>query len=266
MGILLGYGKRPGASSGKICPKTSKQYVNDGRAPDTAEALAKLRQRDKRPLDASTGAAPTQQPVRKDHSQSKRARLVEPDVLVAPKKALPDSPVRDCLSLSCDDTSESSDDLGGDASDSEIDTITELFPHTTIIKVNGIDRTLSTPSGNAWCYVGYKWVNNSCAYDASLEILFMLLNCDTSSDYCTELTAGTHASDVSSDLPNQTLSISSLVLILKRRMALYPLMPPAEVRSIIGKSRTMIQAATLGSKYSSKGSSFTSIWVGFLIT
>jgi hypothetical protein len=267
VGVLLGYGKRLPAgvtSPEKLGSKASKRYANDGRAPDTAEALAKLQRRQKRPFDIS-GAATARQPSLQTHGQSKRVRLAESALLAVPE-TLPDSPVRDYELTSSDDDPDLPNNSGSETSGSEAGhLIAKPFQHATTINVDGTVRALSTPSGNAWCYVGYKWANNSCAYDASLEILFMLLNCDTLGNYCTRLTAGTQPSTVSPDSPNQAVSISTLILILQRRMALYPLMPPAEIRSIIGGSRTMIQEVTLGSKYSKHGATFTSTWVSFSI-
>ena len=44
------------------------------------------------------------------------------------------------------------------------------------IDVNGTLQEFGKPSGNAHCYVGLPWKNNSRAYDTSLEVLFILAN------------------------------------------------------------------------------------------
>lgn len=217
-----------------------KKFRNDGRAPDTAEALRKTDRKSKRHLESEDEmeSIDTDIPVPgKQSSHSKRPR--------APVQAVPEETESfdiDVDSAESSDSSNEKDPISATA-DRAAMAISDA-DRTTGIIIDGTVRQLRKPSGNVYCYVGYEWENNSCAYDTSLELLFIIVNSDIVSTLRTELLTPSAMEEVSGG--TQTVSLASIFRILHRRMLLYDLMPPAELRTSINISRTMIQQITLG--------------------
>ena len=254
-GITLGYGSHScqaqRASTMKSHTKVVKTYKNDGRAPDTVKALSRLTRRSKRKSssDSQTGAAHLGELGENSKRQKSDMSLtVGAESGAESSQAESEEPEPEQISSSSDD------EVDGDFP------ICREMGQVLKIDVNGTLRELGKPSGNAHCYIGLPWKNNSCAYDTSLEVLFILANSKPLEKLSGELaSAPREALDTSDHI--SSISLVSLFQVLRRRQELYSIMAPGALRDSIAHTCTIIHQVTLGAVYKKKNAPYTSLWV-----
>lgn len=137
--------------------------------------------------------------------------------------------------------------------------VSEAVDETFEVLVNGEYRVLSIPSPSARYYISYRWSNNSCALDASGEVIFVTTSSGRLDSFM-ERFAGTSEPDV--DSSSNIVPMSTLLVLMKRRKELYvKKTPPMLLQCLISNTRDMLQKKTLGVSTLSPSTPFTSLWV-----
>lgn len=138
--------------------------------------------------------------------------------------------------------------------------VTNPLPKSNIVLINNRKVPLTSPSRESLAYISYRWKKNSCAFDTSLEILFVV--------YRSGLLDNMFTRQVPPESPvvyneRHIVSFSSLVQLLRRRDQLHTNSEIAsdQLQALIGVTRTSLQRQSIEVTNPNKNHRYASIWV-----